>query len=118
MTYKFEIEELKARDIPGISKAIDIALSRLLYPNDMAGWQPGQPKVLIVRTTKSETDETKTEEELAGDLVALRYLHFLFKKKVAEVTGIEATSNDDVDWEYHHLKPERTEERLVRRIES
>lgn len=117
--YVFEIEELKARDLPGISKAMDIALSRMIYPQDMRGWNEGDPKVKIekrVHMTKMTEMEahthvrTEPDEEgyvildYAFDLVAMRYIHFLLKKKVEELTGIPATNNDDVDWDFVHEK--------------
>ena len=74
-------------------------------------------KVEIVRSVPVEGLKLPKKEILAGDLVAIRYLHFLFKKRVAEATGIPATTNDDVDWE-DQPRRECAEDRLVLRIES
>lgn len=119
--YVFEINELKARDLPGISKAMDIALSRMIYPQDMKGWKEGDPKVKIEKrvhmTLLTEMEMhtyTRTEADAEGfvvleyafDLVAMRYIHFLLKKKVETLTGIKATSNDDVDWDFHYKEKE------------
>lgn len=119
--YVFDIDELKARDVAGVFKAMDICISRLIYPYDMPEWKEGAHKIKIekrVHMTKmtdveahtfvrSEPDaEGMVVIEYAYDLIALRYVNFLAKKKVAELTGDHVAENVDYDWDFHYKKKE------------
>lgn len=121
--YIFDFDDLKARDLPGISKAMDICISRLIFPFDMKEWKEGDNKLKIEKrvhmTNMSDTDahcarsepdaEGMVVLEYAFNEVAMRYIFFLMKKKVEELTGIPATTNSDVDWDFHY-PPAKKEE--------
>ncbi len=96
-THVFYLDEVKAYDLRQLSKAIDIAMSRLIYPSDMPGWFPGIDCIAIL-VRPDATNDFPGNSLLSANLVALRYLFCLFKAKVAEQTSTAATTNDDVAW--------------------
>ncbi len=96
-THVFYLDTLKKYDLRQMSKAIDIALSRMLYPRDTAGWKEGQSSVVILVRPTPENG-FPGDSLAAAQLVAIRYLHLLLKRQVELATGIKATTNEDVAW--------------------
>jgi hypothetical protein len=73
--YTLKLTDLKALDAAGLQAQIDKAISAMLYPHDDPEFvwpESGTP------TTLQITDDTG--QLLAGNVVALRYLWFLYKK--------------------------------------
>lgn len=66
-----KVDDLKLQTAEQLRETIDTALSAMLYPNDDPSYREGGVKLKI-----EHSDVRRT----AYDLVAIRYLWFLYKK--------------------------------------